>query len=209
MAEAFEARADEFDRAVAEIQDQLDPWEITPGNGPSWHAAVAELAGMQLTRANHINLLIDGDATFDSILSGIAEAENYILFQFYMIHDDGLGRRVQEALIERAKAGVRVFVLYDEIGSSGLSGSYLEKLRAAGVEVSAFKPTQGVRNQFQLNFRNHRKMVVVDGRLGWVGGHNVGDEYLGLDPEWAVRIIAAGVLVSLSTTSVNSSTQRD
>jgi cardiolipin synthase len=83
-----------------------------------------------------------------------------------MIHDDGLGRRLQQALIERARGGVRVYLLYDEVGSNGLTESYLEGLRAAGVEVSAFKPTQGVGNRFQLNFRNHRKIVVVDGVTG-------------------------------------------
>ena len=105
-----------------------------------------------------------------------------MLVQFYMFHDDGLGRRMQRSLIERAKAGVRVFVLYDEVGSKGLPRRYSGALTAAGVQVSSFKPNQGWRNRFQLNFRNHRKMVVVDGTTGWVGGHNVGDEYLGLDP---------------------------
>ena len=105
--------------------------------------------------------------------------------QFYMFHDDGLGRRMKKAMIERAKAGVRVYMLYDEVGSHGLPASYLNELREAGVEVSSFKPTQGWRNRFQLNFRNHRKMVVVDGVTGWVGGHNVGDEYLGLDPDFS------------------------
>jgi cardiolipin synthase len=102
-----------------------------------------------------------------------------------MFHDDGLGRRMQRALIEKAQSGVRVYVLYDEVGSQGLPDSYVDELRAAGVKVSSFNPTQGARNRFQLNFRNHRKMVVVDGISGWVGGHNVGDEYLGLDPEFS------------------------
>ncbi|UCE88154.1 MAG: cardiolipin synthase [Pseudomonadota bacterium] len=185
MAEAFESRADEFDGLLADIQSRLDPWEIPPGEGPSRHAAMTRLSKLQLTRGNRVDLLINGQATFDSILSGVAEARDYILFQFYMIHDDGLGRRVKQALIDRARAGVRVYVLYDEIGSKGLPESYVEELRAAGVEVSSFKPTQGARNRFQLNFRNHRKMVVVDGRMAWVGGHNVGDEYLGLDADFS------------------------
>jgi len=183
MADAFENRADEFDRLSADIQSELNPWEVPPGEGPSWHAAMTRLSKLQLTRGNRVDLLINGQATFDSILAGVADARQYILFQFYMIHDDGLGRRIKRALIERAQAGVRVCVLYDEIGSKGLPASYVDELHAAGVEVSSFKPTQGVRNRFQLNFRNHRKMVVVDGRVGWVGGHNVGDEYLGLDPD--------------------------
>ena len=73
----------------------------------------------------------------------------------------------------------------DLVGSKGLPKGYIDELRAAGVEVTSFKPTQGARNRFQLNFRNHRKMVVVDGITGWVGGHNVGDEYLGLDPDFS------------------------
>jgi cardiolipin synthase len=185
MAEAFEERRDEFESILKDIQQQLDPWELPPGEGPSWHAAMTRLSGLQLTRGNGVELLVNGDATFDSILDGITRAEQYILFQFYMIHDDGLGRRVKQALIERAQAGVRVYVLYDEIGSKGLPMQYVNDLRAAGVEVSSFKPTQGARNRFQLNFRNHRKMVVVDGKAAWVGGHNVGDEYLGLDPEFS------------------------
>ena len=185
MADAFESRRDEFERILADIQKNLDPWEIPPDEGPSWHAAITRLSNMQLTRGNRVDLLINGDATFDSILAGVVEAKEYVLFQFYMFHDDGLGRRVKDALIERAQAGIRVYVLYDEIGSGGLPKSYVEELQAAGVEVSSFKPTQGSRNRFQLNFRNHRKMVVVDGKVAWVGGHNVGDEYLGLDPDYS------------------------
>jgi cardiolipin synthase len=139
---------------------------------------------MELTRGNRVDLLVDGEATFDSILDGIARARHYVLVQFYMIHDDGLGRRMQQALVAQARNGTRVFLLYDEMGSNGLPAAYLDELRAAGVEVSSFKPTQGAGNRFQLNFRNHRKIVVVDGVTGWVGGHNVGDEYLGLDPEF-------------------------
>jgi len=184
-AEAFEGRRDEFEGLLARIRQQMKPWEVPAGEGPSWHAAMARLSGLDLTRGNRAQLLINGEATFDDILAGIAGAEQYVLFQFYMIHDDGLGRRVKQALIDRARRGVRVYVLYDEIGSKGLPAAYADELRSAGVEVSSFKPTQGSRNRFQLNFRNHRKMVVVDGRVGWVGGHNVGDEYLGLDPDFS------------------------
>ena len=78
-----------------------------------------------------------------------------------------------------------MFFLYDEIGSHGLTQAYCDELREAGVRVSAFNTTQGRRNRFQLNFRNHRKIVVVDGVEAWVGGHNVGDDYLSLHPETA------------------------
>ena len=175
----------EIEALEAQVRHNIDPWVAEAELRPAIYNAVRKLTGMALTRGNDVELLIDGEATFVSLLKGIAQARDYILFQFYMIHDDELGRRVQQALIERAQAGVRVYVLYDEVGSSGLPWTYVDKLRKAGVEVSAFKATQGARNRFQLNFRNHRKMVVVDGVTGWVGGHNVGDEYLGHDPEFS------------------------
>jgi len=185
MAEAFNDRQDEIDEFLDKFNDRLDPWVIPAEDAPSWHEAMRRLSGFELTHSNRVDLLINGEATFDSILAGVAEAQEYVLFQFYMFHDDGLGRQVKDALIERARAGVRVYVLYDEIGSSSLPKSYVEDLRQAGVEVSSFRPTQGRRNRFQLNFRNHRKMVVVDGKVAWVGGHNIGDEYMGRDPEFS------------------------
>ncbi len=140
--------------------------------------AAERLALMPTLHGNRVSLLVDGQATFDSILAGIAEAESYVLVQFYILRDDGLGHRLRDALIERARAGVRVYVLYDEIGSFGLPAAYLSSLREAGVDVRSFHTRKGPQNRFQLNFRNHRKIVVTDGTAAWVGGHNVGDEYL-------------------------------
>ncbi len=185
MADAFEERAGEIDHLFTEYLKHISLWSVPETDAPSWYNAVNKLSVHGLVSGNAVELLIDGNATFDSILEGIARAENYILFQFYMIHDDQLGRRVKNALEERARAGVKVIVLYDEVGSSGLPETYLHDLRSAGIEVSAFKPTQGSRNRFQLNFRNHRKMVVIDGNIAWVGGHNVGDEYMGMNPDFS------------------------
>jgi cardiolipin synthase len=184
MTAAYEQRKQEIDALVRQVRENLGPWGVGDAERYAPYRAVQKLSGMELTKGNHAQLLVNGQATFNSILDGIAHAEHYVLVQFYMFHDDGLGRRMQQALIERARAGVRVYMLYDEVGSKGLPRPYVEELRAAGVEVSSFKPTQGAGNRFQLNFRNHRKMVVVDGVTGWIGGHNVGDEYLGLDPEF-------------------------
>ncbi len=185
MADAFNARQGEIDSLLEDFNDNLDPWVVPPGEAPSWHQAMRKLSSFELVRDNRVDLLINGEATFKSILEGVSQASEYVLFQFYMFHDDELGRQVQSALIERARAGVRVYVLYDEVGSGGLPRRYVDELREAGVEVSSFKPTQGWQNRFQLNFRNHRKMVVVDGKVAWVGGHNVGDEYMGRDPDFS------------------------
>lgn len=159
-----------------------------------------QLAGMPVLRGNHVDLLVDGEATFDSIFEGIDEAADYVLVQFYIIKDDGLGRALKDKLIAATQRGVRAYMLYDEIGSMGLPEKYKRELRDAGVEVREFNTRKGRRNRFQLNFRNHRKIVVVDGRVAWIGGHNVGDEYLGKDPKFGnwrdthVRIEGPAVL---------------
>jgi cardiolipin synthase len=140
------------------------------------------LAKLPITRYNDAELLIDGEATFNAIFQGIASAEEYILVQFYIIRDDELGRKLQRALIDKAREGVRVYVLYDELGSKDLSDSYIDELRREKVLVFPFNTTQGKGNRFRLNFRNHRKIVVVDGDIAYVGGHNVGDEYVGKHP---------------------------
>lgn len=144
-------------------------------------SALSGIARMPMIAGNRCSLLINGSETFDSIFEGIASAEHYVLVQFFIIHDDDLGRRLKDACIDRAKAGVRIYFLYDKIGSVGLPRSYKEELTEAGVRLSVFRVGKGVLNRFRVNFRNHRKIVVVDGRISWVGGHNVGDAYLGKD----------------------------
>lgn len=140
------------------------------------------ISRLPVTSGNSVNLLIDGKETFDAILAGMEAAKEYILFQFYILRDDELGQRCKEVLLKKAAEGVRVYVLYDELGSKELSPVYISDLQSAGVEIVPFNTTQGSGNRFRLNFRNHRKIVVVDGLVAYVGGHNVGDEYLGKDP---------------------------
>jgi cardiolipin synthase len=148
------------------------------------YAAISALQGRPFRGGNRLRLLLDGDASFDAMLMAMTEAQHYLLVQFFIIHDDMLGRRLQQVLLQQAAAGVRVYVLFDGIGSHALPRSYVETLRAGGVQIQRFA-THRWRNRFQLNFRNHRKIVVVDGACGFVGGLNVGDEYLGLKPPLA------------------------
>ena len=183
--ESFQERDKEVRQFLREVQRRLEPYEIGLEERIPNYEALKTLARTPLLGGNEVELLIDGEATFDSIIGGIGRARQTILVEFYIVRDDGLGRRLHRALIAKAREGVRVFFLYDEIGSHGLTRAYRNELREAGVEVSAFNTTQGHRNRFQLNFRNHRKIVVVDGAEAWIGGHNVGDDYLGLYPETA------------------------
>ncbi len=137
------------------------------------------LAKVPLLMGNDTDLLIDGKDTFASIFEGIEQAKSYILIQFYIVKDDHLGRQLKSKLIDKAQEGVRIYFIYDEVGSYALPKSYLEDMRSSGIQVVNFHSRKGPKNRFQINFRNHRKIVLVDGVVCWLGGHNVGDEYLG------------------------------
>ena len=137
------------------------------------------LTTLPSTRGNCVELLVDGEASFDAIFAAIEAAREYLLVQFFIVHDDELGRKFKEALIQKAKAGVKVYFLYDEVGCHDLPKRYLSELRENGVRAEGFKTTRGWGNRFQLNFRNHRKLVLADGCEALTGGLNVGDEYMG------------------------------
>jgi cardiolipin synthase A/B len=161
----------------------VHPYKVSLPPGQRHVQAMERLAKMPMVGGNRVELLVDGEATFRSLFAGIEGAERYILVQFYIVRDDRVGRELKRLLEEKARAGVKVRFLYDEIGSYQLPRTYVQELAAAGVDVRPFHSTRGSGNRFQLNFRNHRKVVVVDGRLGWLGGLNVGDEYLGRDAQ--------------------------
>jgi len=143
--------------------------------------AFEALATVPMTRGNAVNLHVNGKDTFDAVFAAIDAAETYVLAQFYIIKDDGTGQRFKERLIAAARRGVNVFLLYDGVGSHSLPRRYLKELSNAGVTVSPFSGSRSRLGRFRLNFRNHRKIVVTDGAHAFLGGLNVGDEYLGPD----------------------------
>jgi len=122
--------------------------------------------------------------TFSAIFAAIDSATSYLLIQFFIIRDDALGQDLHARLCRKAQAGVRVCLLYDEIGCIGLPKKYSASLRLAGVQIHPFNTRRGWRNRFQINFRNHRKIVIADGLVAFIGGHNVGTEYLGQNPRF-------------------------
>lgn len=169
-------------RLIQRTSGSIEQFTIPVSQDTPLYTSLFNLARMPATSGNKVDLLVDGRQTFDSILAGLEEAEKYILFQFYIIRDDDISKRLCRAMVDKARAGVKVYVLYDEIGSRKFPRTRLyRQLQMTGVQVAPFNTTQGHRNRFQLNFRNHRKVVVVDGKYAWIGGLNVGDEYLGLN----------------------------
>jgi len=157
----------------------------TPVKAPDFPLqAFEKVSELPAARGNNMTLLIDGQATFDAIFAAIDAAETYVLVQFYIIHDDALGRSLQDHLIAAAGRGVTVRVMFDAVGSTKLPRAYHDRLRDGGVQVVDPKEVRGPKNRFQINLRNHRKTVVIDGKVGFTGGLNVGDEYMGRDPKF-------------------------
>ena len=129
------------------------------------------------TRKNSIKLLIDGQETYEEMRAELEKATDYIVFQVYTFRADEVGESFKEILIRKAKEGVRVTFLNDDIGER-LSSKWEKEFTEAGVKISSFNASNG-RGKLQINFRNHRKIIVIDGRVAFVGGHNIGREYLG------------------------------
>ncbi len=151
----------------------------TGDGGDRGFTSFEAIAKLPVVGGSAMDLLIDGKATFDAIFEAIDEADSYVLAQFYIIHDDDLGRAFADRLVAAAKRGVDVRLLFDSVGCSKLPQPYLDRLSKAGVKVVNAHALRGPRHRFQVNFRNHRKTVVVDGQVGFTGGLNVGDEYMG------------------------------
>ena len=150
--------------------------------GPRLVQSLTRLGGMPFLPGNTVRTLVNGTATFEAIFEAIENARRYVIVQFFIVRDDALGAMLKDALIAKAQQGVRVYFLYDSIGSFDLPHRYVASLRAAGIEIHPFATNRRFVNRLQLNFRNHRKIVSVDGERAFVGGHNVGVEYLGAKP---------------------------
>jgi len=170
---------------IDDVRAEMAPFRVEPSRiEPDAASALAAIARQDFLRGNRLDLLIDGDATFGAILEEIAQAKQSIYVQFYIMRNDGLGRRLLEALAAKAAEGLEVCFLIDSFGGAAMTPRVRRKWRARGVRMATFSALSGWRDRWRLNFRNHRKNVIVDGRVGFIGGHNVGDEYLGLNPKY-------------------------
>ncbi len=175
-------------RVIDHLADQLDatlePVRLAPTPDNERFHALEHLSLFPFTTGNTARLLIDGTSTFEAIFAAIDHAQSYLLVQFFIIRDDSLGRQLVDRLAAKARQGVKVRLIFDEVGCVRLPYKFFAALRQAGGQVHAFNTSRGWRNRFQINFRNHRKIVIADGTLAYVGGHNVGEEYRGKSPRF-------------------------
>ncbi|MDO4813543.1 MAG: cardiolipin synthase [Gemella sp.] len=134
-----------------------------------------------LSTNNEIEILTEGKDKFDNLFEDIRNASSYIHVQYYIIKKDHLGNQLIDLLIEKLNQGVDVYLLYDDIGSRTLNSFTLRKLIKAGAKTKSFFKSQLPLINLRMNYRNHRKLVVIDGEIAYTGGFNVGNEYIGLD----------------------------
>ena len=138
------------------------------------------------TLNNDIEIFVNGVDKFDKMLKDIASAKEFIHLEYFIVKDSIIGRRLSEALIKKAREGVNVRFIYDDIGSFRLMfhRDYLNDMREAGIEVRPFIRVNFPYIHRKFNYRNHRKICIIDGEIGYIGGLNVGDEYIGLNKKF-------------------------
>ncbi len=136
-----------------------------------------------LTLWNKVTILNNGEETFPAIFEALRNATHHIHLEYYMIEDGRIGNQLKEILIEKAKQGVEIRLIYDDVGSWDISDDYIDELKEAGIDANAFIPVRFPRFAQKINFRNHRKIVIVDGKIGFLGGLNFADRYMYGIPE--------------------------
>ncbi|MBS4749892.1 cardiolipin synthase [Carnobacteriaceae bacterium zg-ZUI78] len=131
------------------------------------------------TKGNVVDIIDNGNVKFEQLLEDINNATHHIHLQYYIFNNDDLGKKIMRALYKKASQGVEVLVLYDALGSRTLNPQFFRRLTKAGGKALSFFGSSIPIVNLRFNYRNHRKIVVIDGKIGYVGGFNIGDEYLG------------------------------
>ncbi|MCH5235363.1 MAG: cardiolipin synthase [Muribaculaceae bacterium] len=137
----------------------------------------SQIAGYPLTFNNEVDIIIHGEEKFKKLKEDLSKAQKSIYLQYYIFLDDKIGTEIAEILISKARAGVEVKVIYDHVGSFSASNSFFKKMEAEGIEVHPFFRVNFPQLANRINWRNHRKIVVVDGEIGYIGGMNIADRY--------------------------------
>ena len=140
---------------------------------------LARLGEAPSTLGNRVKFYTDANVFYDGLEEAIEAARHEICFQFYTLRPDECGQRFAKLLLRKAREGVAVYLLYDAIGSAPLSRRFVRRLREGGIFCHPFMPLNLLRRRIQINFRNHRKLVILDRRVAFTGGMNIGREYLG------------------------------
>lgn len=141
-------------------------------------SVIEKILGIPFTEDNYVRLLKSGEETFQAIFDSAADAKEIICIEFYIFNDDDTGRKFAKLLKEKAQRGIKVYVLYDHFGSIATSGDFWTDLRKAGINIRASHPFKWLSPRHYIH-RNHKKLLIIDGRKAFTGGFNIADEYGG------------------------------
>lgn len=136
-----------------------------------------QLGGTQLFVHNQIEIFTDGESKFKALIKDISGAETFIHLQYYIFANDKLGKSIQQLLMEKARQGVKIRILYDDVGCWKVKSRFFKEMRKAGIEIKPFFKVTFPQLANKLNYRNHRKVAVIDGKIGYIGGMNIADRY--------------------------------
>ena len=139
---------------------------------------IKKLKGSSVYNGNKITFYTDGESKFKALLEEINKAEKFIHIQYYIYMDDEIGRKVRDALIQKASEGVKVRLIYDDVGSWKAKRRFFNDMQKHGIDVQPFLKVTFRFLASRVNYRNHRKVVVIDGKVGFVGGMNIADRYI-------------------------------
>lgn len=139
---------------------------------------IKKLKGSSVYNGNKITFYTDGKSKFKALLEEINKAEKFIHIQYYIYMDDEIGRKVRDALIQKASEGVKVRLIYDDVGSWKAKRRFFNDMQKHGIDVQPFLKVTFRFLASRVNYRNHRKVVVIDGKVGFVGGMNIADRYI-------------------------------
>ncbi len=144
---------------------------------------LSQVGGAILLRGSKVEVFTEGEEKFSTLLEDIRQAKKHIHMEYFIFCNDSTGQKIKEALMKKAAEGVKVRFLYDDVGNIAVSRKFYNEMKDTGVEVRSFMKVRFPSFKSRINYRNHRKLVVIDGAIGYIGGMNVGDSY-SMDPHW-------------------------
>lgn len=167
-----------------EIKDKMNSYSetifntgLTSGNYFKLIEFIRHSSNSPLTSNNEVKLLTNGEEKFPEVLQALDNAKSHIHLEYYIYENDNIGNEISNMLIKKAKQGVEVRFMYDDFGSHGLGKYFIKHLNDAGVQTAPFYKVKWYALANRLNYRNHRKIIVIDGNIGFIGGINISDKY--------------------------------
>ena len=160
------------------MDETITPSDLSVENNRELAMMLAKELRSPLTRKNNVKLLLNGEEKFPEVLEALRNAKHHIHIEYYIYEQDNIGERIEELLIQKANEGVQVRFIYDDFGSPNIKKKTEERMKKAGVEIYPFQKVLFYLLANRLNYRNHRKIIVIDGQTAFTGGINVCDKYI-------------------------------